>query len=343
LSVGRSTLKELAAELDVSVATVSRALGGYKDISLRTRDRVAAKAQEMGYVPNSAGRMLVSGRSGFVGLVLPIRGPNLVDTFLGEFVTGLGEGLKSHGSDLFLATVLETQSELAVLQHVVESGRADGVILNRIEENDERVHYLQSKRFPFVSHGRILGEDVDLNWLDTDGAAAFHGAFGMLYELGHRRFGVIKTANPMTFSHYRSEGLVRAIKEKGDPQLELEEISANRFVAEDIRRVCVEILTSENRPTAVLCVLDEIALVLMEEAARLGISIPDELSIIGFDNLEKSSYVQPGLTTFDQNIRSCAREITDMLMEVIKRRPANGLNKLVVPKLICRASHGPAQ
>jgi LacI family transcriptional regulator len=93
----RSTLKEVADALGLSVPTVSRALGGHSDIALRTRERVAAKARELGYVPNSAGRMLVSGRSGFVGLVLPIHGRTFVDSYLGEFVTGLAEGLVSKG------------------------------------------------------------------------------------------------------------------------------------------------------------------------------------------------------------------------------------------------------
>ena len=338
----RSTLKELAAELDISVATVSRALGGYEDISAQTRDRVASKAREIGYVPNSAGRMLVSGRSGFIALVLPIRGPNLVDAFLGEFVTGLGEGLKAHGSDLFLATVLETQSELAVLQHVVESGRADGVILNRIEEEDERVAYLQSRKFPFVCHGRTLDNARDLNWLDTDGAGAFAQAFEMLHELGHRRFAMITTSSPMSFSHFRGKGLRTAIDDKGDPDVLLKTVAVDRFDDDDIRIACRNLLARENRPTAVITVLDEIAMISMEEAAELGLSIPEDLSLIGFDNLDKGAYVTPGLTTFDQHIRRSARQITDMLMHVINDRPETGLTKLVEPRLICRASHGPA-
>ena len=117
------TLKELAERLDVSITTVSRALSGDPAIALKTRERVAEAARTYGYVPNTAARTLVSGRSGFVGLVLPIRGPALVDSFLGEFVTGLGDGLVSHGSHLILAAAPEGEPELSVLRHLVESGR----------------------------------------------------------------------------------------------------------------------------------------------------------------------------------------------------------------------------
>src|SRR5690606_5795353 len=110
------TLKELASRLDVSITTVSRALAGHEQIALKTRQRVAEAAREYGYVPNTAARALVSGRSGFVGLVLPIRGPNLVDFFLGEFITGLGEGLVSRGAHLILATAPRSEEHTSELQ-----------------------------------------------------------------------------------------------------------------------------------------------------------------------------------------------------------------------------------
>jgi LacI family transcriptional regulator len=129
MSYRGKTLKELAEHLDVSITTVSRALADHPKIALKTRQRVAAAAREHGYVPNVAARQLASGRSGFAGLVLPVRGPNFVDSYIGEFVTGLGEGLVERGMDLFLATAPAGQSELSVLRHVVDSGRADGVVL----------------------------------------------------------------------------------------------------------------------------------------------------------------------------------------------------------------------
>src|SRR5690606_23759883 len=155
------------------MATVSRALAGHEQIALKTRQRVAEAARELGYVPNRAARQLVSGRSGFVGFLMPIRGPNLVDSYLGEFITGLGEGLVEHGLDLFLATVQQGQDELTVLRHVVESGRADGMVIPRVAEADERLAYLSERGFPNVAHGRLLNSSIKHNWLDSDGEAAF--------------------------------------------------------------------------------------------------------------------------------------------------------------------------
>lgn len=336
------TLKQLAEKLDLSITTVSRALAGHEQIALRTRQRVAEAARTHGYVPNTAARTLVSGRSGFVGFVLPVRGPNLVDSFLGEFITGLGEGLVARGNDLILATAPRPEAELAVLRHVVESGRADGVVINRIAETDERLSYLSERRFPFVAHGRLFDNAEGYNWLDTDGAHAFGEAFEMLYALGHRRFGLVTIAEPMTFRHLRQDGLAAAIARCGDPEVRLEVATAPRFDRGARIEAVSRMLHGPERPTAIIGLFDELALTVMEEAARMGLSIPRDLSVVGFDNMAAAAYAPPGLTTFDASIRQAAREIAGMLVSVIEDRPAVPLTRLIRPKLVARASHGPA-
>ena len=336
------TLKELAAHLDLSIATVSRALAGHERIAQATRDRVAQAAREFGYVPSMAGRMLVSGRSGFVGMTLAVRGPRLVDSFLGEFVTGLGEGLTERGSDLILATVAQGKSELDVLRHLVDSGRADGVVITRIAENDQRVDYLIGRGSRFVTHGRLLDSERAYSWVDTDGARAFAEAFDMLYGLGHRHFGLLTISEPMTFRHLRQDGLAGAIARCGDPSVRLDVVTTPRFD----RGACVQaahrLLDGPERPTAIIGLFDELALTVMEEASRIGFSIPRDLSVIGFDNIAAAAYAPPGLTTFDALIRECAREAAAMLVDVIENPVQPPRTKLVQPVLTARASHGPA-
>jgi DNA-binding LacI/PurR family transcriptional regulator len=152
-------------------------------------------------------------------MVLPIRGPNLVDSFLGEFVTGLGEGLVPHGTDLILAAAAVGQSELSVLRHLVESGRADGVVVTRIAEIDERLAYLRERNFPFIAHGRLLDADFPYNWLDTDGAHAFGEAFDMLYNLSHRHFGLVVDDKEAVRREYAIHFAVDAFNGKVDSLL----------------------------------------------------------------------------------------------------------------------------
>jgi LacI family transcriptional regulator len=336
------TLKELARELDVSIATVSRALAGHEAIALKTRLRVAEAARKYGYVPNVAARQLVSGRSGFVGFILPVRGPNFIDSYVGEFITGLGQALVAHGVDLFIATAQPGQSELSVLSHVVESGRADGIVVPRIGEDDERVAYLMQRDFPFVAHGRLLDESKAFNWLDSDSATAFGEAFDLLYELGHRHFGLVSISDRMTFRHLREQGLRQAMARRGDPAVRLDVVGAPRFDRGASVAAVNSLLHAEERPTAILGLFDELALTVMEEAARAGISIPRDLSVVGFDNITAAAYAPPGLTTFEARTHESAREIGDMLISVIEKRQAGPQTKLIRPTFVARASHGPA-
>lgn len=342
MTVRRSSLKELATALDLSIATVSRALAGHPNVSESARSRVAAKAAELGYVANHSARALVSGRSGFAGFVLAARWPHLVDTFLGEFITGLGEGLVARGSDLMIGTTIEGQSELTALKRLVEGVRVDGMILNRIAETDERVDYLRRAGVPFVTHGRVLEPGDNGHWLDSDGQAAFAEAFEMLYALGHRRFALLSIDEPMTFRRYREAGLHEAIASRGDPEVSLTVVTAPRFDHAGHRRNCRKLMTAAPRPTAVLALYDDLALTMLETAATAGIGVPDQLSVIGFDNVTTSAFVRPGLTTFDQDIRNSALRLAGMLMTAIRDRPETAITELIRPKLIVRASHGPA-
>ena len=337
----KGSLKQLATELNLSVTTVSRALGGYSDVSPATRQRVLDAAARADYVPNAAARNLVTGRTDFIALIFPLRERARIDPFLGEYITGLGEGLAARGRDLLLATVASNQTEMIVLQHVVESGKADGVVLPRVAEHDERVDYLVRRGFPFVTHGRTLAENIEYSWVDTDGQQAFSEAFRLLYELGHRRFGLLSITEAMTFRRHREEGLQQAIAEQNDPDVSLViqrvphfDIDAREFSAN-------QLLNDRHRPTAILALTDELGLCVLERAAQLGISVPDQLSVIGFDNIPEAAYSTPKLTTFDQSTRDTARQIATLLVDSVDGK-AGFTQKLIEPVLIKRGSHAAA-
>jgi LacI family transcriptional regulator len=336
------TLKDLAAKLDVSVATVSRALAGHERIAKSTRERVVEAARRYGYVPNRTARALVSGRSGFVGLALPFRSAGEVDPFLGEFISGLSHGLARHGADLFLAPVPEGTRETAVLQHIVEGRRADGLVLARTAEDDPRVGYLAGAGVPFVTHGRVRRPMPGHSWIDTDGGAAFVEAFERLYALGHRRLGLATITEPMMFRRIREDGLTGAIARRGDPAVTLATAAAPRFDgaarAESIRAL----LARPDRPTAVIGLFDGLAVATIEVAQALGLSVPDDLSVIGFDNTAVSAHTNPPLTTFEASIHATAEQAADMLAEIMAAPPPATLTRLVRAHFVERASHGPA-
>jgi LacI family transcriptional regulator len=146
----------------------------------------------------------------------------------------------------------------------------------------------------------------------------------------------------MTFRHLRQDGLAAAMAKRGDPSVRLDVATAPRFDRGARIQAINRMLSGPERPTAIVALFDELALTVMEEAARAGLSIPRDLSVIGFDNIVAAAYAPPGLTTFDASIRQCAREIAEMLITVIEERPQAALTRLIRPTLTARASHGPA-
>jgi LacI family transcriptional regulator len=335
-------LKELSSALGLSITTVSRALAGYSDVSSATRERVREAAAASGYVPNRAGRALKSGQTGFVGLVVPVRDAQFIDAFLGEFVMGLGEALAEAGRDLALTTATRRQEELDVLAHVVNAGQVDGVVVSRTVRDDPRVRFLLDRNVPFVLHGRTLAETRPHPWLDTDGAAAFGEAARRLIETGHRRFGLSTFSDPVTFAHFRRAGLEAALAAAGLSLAPDAVAAAPRADPQALRHAAGRLLDRDPRPTAILCATDTLAITLMEEAARRGIVIPRDLSVIGFDNLPVSSYASPGLTTFDARIQACGSAVARMLVDAIERGPGAVEPRLVAADFIPRGSHGPA-
>lgn len=335
------TLSQLAQHLGLSPATVSRALAQHGQIAASTRERVAAAARELGYVPNRAAQALASGRSGYVGFLLPMRGRGLADPFLGEFVSALTEGFSAKDVELLLSAVPREGSELRHLERLIGSGRVDGVVLSRIHAADARVALLQARGIPFVTHGRLADSEAGYSWFDTDGEAAFAEAFDLLYGLGHRRFGLLNIDEPLTFRLKRETGLQQAIAACGDGAVSLRRVACPRYDATARAEAVAEILAGPDRPTAILAIADGLALDLMAAAQAQGIAVPHELSVIGFDNMPSADRVTPGLTSFDASIPEAAAQLAEMLLARIRAPHAPHETRLLRPRLVLRGSHGP--
>jgi LacI family transcriptional regulator len=284
--------------------------------------------------------MRVSGRTDFIGMVLPIREGRLIDAFVGAFVAGLSEGLAANGRDLFIGAVPEARSELDVIKHVVDGARADALVLFRTEADDARVRFLLDRNFPFVCHGRVLNETRPYVWFDTDGEAAFAEAARLLLRLGHRRFAMLVAAEPYSYSILRRRGAERVLAEAGAP-LGPERVIAVAMAEPDAgRKAARRLLALAPRPTAVLCVTDALALALLEAAREGSVAVPGDLSVIGFDDAPVSAYAAPPLSTFENRARQSANFVAGMAIELLESGAAE--NRLVKPEFVGRGTHGPA-
>ena len=332
------SLRRIAHALDLSVTTVSRALGGYGDVSDATRQLVVGEAARINYRPNSAARRLRAGSSDAIGVVLPTGPGQLDDPFFLRLLGAIGPKLSAAGLDLIVGAARAGAEEQAFYRQLVENRRVDGIILARTRRKDPRVSYLLTTGLPFVIHGRT-DEARPHAFVDVDGRAAFQKATERLIGLGHRRIAMVNASLDYSFAHHRAAGFRAAMEQAGlptQPSLEAEPTEENGF------RLTQTLLARGTRPTALLCATDRLAVGALRAATQAGLRIGSDVSVIGYDNSPVATYTDPSLTTFDPDVGGCAIRMVEMMLALLGGASISGMTELRQAAMIVRASDGPA-
>ncbi len=334
-------LKQLAFDLGLSVTTVSRALAGYDDVSKETRRRVVEAAEACGYLEAKvAGRPRGALQHGAVGMLLPLHGTEIIDPNVTRLVAGLSNGLMRRGRDLLLSTVQPGQDDLTVLRHMVDSRRVDGIVMHRVTQNDPCVRYLTERNFPFVTLGRVLEPHAPHSWFDMDAEAGFAKATELLIELGHTKIALFGPAEPFSYAALRRHGVERALARAGLKMLPQYNVKAPVPDPVAIANAAERLLLGNDRPTAVLGILDKYALAVLSAAREIGLTVPRDLSVIGFGDIPEASASLPQLSTFAQHSRDNGEMIADMIVNLID--DGNAVRTSLVPvDFMPRGSHGP--
>ena len=276
-----ASIHDVARIAGVSTATVSRALRGLPNVSDRTRDRVQEAADALGYIPSPSASAMSSGRFGSVALVVP----SLTRWFYTEVVEGADATLRENGHDSFLVDLAIGPGERAQLfTHTLLRKRADAVIALGIRFAEAELRELRALPMPVV----IVGAPVSgLRSIGLDDVAASRLALSYLIELGHRRIAHI--GGPDEFGLDRSVADLR--EQTWRNELHLQGLAAPRhwfasggFLLPQSRAAAAEMLRVPDRPTAVFAGSDEMAFGLLLAAAKLGIRVPEDLSVIGIDD-----------------------------------------------------------
>jgi len=299
-------MADVARYVGVSTATVSRALKEPSKVSEATRELVEAAIRHIGYVPNSLARNLRTQRSGTVILVVrDIGNPFYLDIFRGVEAAARARGL----SVLMGNTENEAERERRYFDMVRERA-ADGMILMTgklpAAFEGERAQPLPPV---VVALEYLIGRDVPTVRIDNAGAA--REAVDYLIELGHRRIAHVSGPIPEVMSVDRCAGYRAAMERAG--LREYIQVAAGDYSIGAGRRRGVELLRGRPRPTAVSCANDEIAIGVIEAAREMGISVPRELSVIGFDDIVFARHFSPPLST----VRQPRREIGVRAMELL--------------------------
>lgn len=335
------TVKDIAKKAGVSHSTVSRALHSNPLISDETTERIRQIAVQMGYLPSAAARALKTNRSRVLGVVLS----SLDDPFFSEILHGIEEPVQGSGYSLFIASAdRDPARERKIVQDMVEH-RVDGVIICSTSFSSEQSAQLLQYGAPLVVVNNQAAEDFRYSIYhdDVDGSRQITRH---LVELGHKRIGYIgnsasgrTTLDRLTgFRHeMESTGLVippEYLYEAagGDPG---NGISAAQYI-----------LGLPNRPTALVCYNDMLAIGVLKSLRQAGISVPEDISITGFDNIIFSAYTNPPLTTLDQPKRFIGAEAARLLLELLNSSPTHEFSnqknvRILKGQLLIRESTAP--
>jgi len=333
---GRATIRDIADLAGVSIATVSRVLNDRPDVAPGTRETVMQVVREHGFSTNRGARALSSGRSGFIGVTLPL----VNDAYFGPILSGAAEALYEGDMRIVLCpTMHQHDREVGLLERLMR-GTTDGAILMLPEESGEELELLQSQGFPFVV--------VDPRERPPEGipcVSAMHAAGAMqatkhLLALGHRRIGAI-TGSPGWYAmEERLSGFHGALAAAGilaDPEL----IEYGDWQIEPGMDAAERLLSRDDRPTAIFAFNDNIAIGVLHAARRLGLSVPDDLSVVGFDDTAQATIVMPALTTVRQPLAELGRTGVSLLMRLLEGQRVEALRMELSTTLVVRASTAP--
>lgn len=293
----RKTIEDVASAAGVSVATVSRALRGLPNVAPSTRDRVVEIARNISYRPDPAASRLAAGRTKTVAIAVP----NLVGWYCSQVVGGAEAVLSEAGYDLLVIGVTGDEARERFLRDAVSlDRRADGLILVDLWLSDDQAAELAATDIHVVT----IGFECDaISSVVLDDVAVGRDATNHLLDLGHGDIGLIEglPGSPLRFAVplRRRQGFDDALRARGiEPNPEA--IVAGNFSVEGGEEAMTRLLQLERRPTAVFAMSDEMAMGALKAVRSAGLSVPDDLSIIGVDNHELAHVLD--LTTVRQNV-----------------------------------------
>ena len=330
---GQSTSLDVAALAGVSQPTVSRALRDDPRIAVATRDRVHRAAESLNYVPSQRGRALSTRTTGRIGVVVG----DLGNPFYLQLLELLHAALAS--ASLQMVVFTDGDNELEVGQLL--DGSIDGVVLTTTVSGSPLVDQLRRRELPIVLLNRHT-DDAETDICAADNAGGATLVANEFAGLGHTRIGAIFGPQNTSTGRERQSGFRHALAAR-DLTLRDELVREGEFSFDAGHRALASLMQKPDPPTAIFCSNDVIALGAINAARALGVSIPEQLSLIGFDDISMAGWEVFALTTVGQNMDGLATQAIEQLRLRVET-PARPVSRITVEtELVRRGTHGPPQ
>ena len=328
------TLKDVAKAAGVSYATVSRALSGSPQIGRETRERIVKLCDEMGYTTNYVARSMVKKKTDLIGLVVP----SIDNPFDAELAYYTEKSARAHGYNIMLCNSgPDLQQEKTVVK-LLMGRQVDGILI--VPQGPQTYENIKAyaDQVPIVFLSESL-RDQPQSYVATDNSHGTYIGTRYLYELGHR--DILYFGRRQSTTHQlRAEGYIRACRELGLEQRFFNSDFSSSSIANGYQ-MAKDLFDRPMDYTAIFASTDSNALGIMKAADELGIDIPGQLSLIGFDNIQLTSLPRIELTTIEQPKRDMAVQAVDMLRDKIENARQGYVHQILLPSLVkrntCRA------
>jgi LacI family transcriptional regulator len=329
----RVTIREIAELAGVSVATVSRVMNDREDVSPETRELVQRIVRERGYTTNRTARGLSAGRTGLIGATVPLVHP----AYFSFILSGAAEALYERDMRLVLCpTQHEHEREVSLLERMMH-GTTDGGLLINPQESSTELETLLLNGYHFVVVDPLRPLNDRIPSVSSANSAGADAAVQHLLSLGHRRIGAITGPRGWIATEERLRGYHSALASAGilaEPAL----VQEANFETEQGRRAARHLLDLHDPPTAIFAFNDNIAIGVVQAARERGIRMPEELSVVGFDDVEAAEIVTPMLTTIRQPLAEMGRMAVSLLERLIEGQRIEALHVELRTQLIVRES-----
>ncbi|MEH7416234.1 LacI family DNA-binding transcriptional regulator [Neobacillus drentensis] len=332
------TIKEVAKLANVAPSTVSRVIANNPRISEATKRKVKKVMEELGYHPNLNARSLSSKATHTIGLVMPSsRDIVFQNPFFPTVLQGISDGVHEKKYALQMTTgKSETEIFDAVIQ-MVQGKRVDGMILLNSKVEDKVIQYLREMDFPFVVIGKPAKHIEEITHVDNDNVSAMKEATEFLIHLGHRQIAFIGGSPELMVTVDRLNGYKQAL-ENADIPIKEEYIKHEEFLREGGQEAVNELMAFQLRPTALLVVDDFMTLGVLNKLDELGIKVPEDISVVSFNNILLSEMSKPPLTSVDINIIKLGLEASRSLIEKIENSAEPTKRIIISHQLVERSS-----
>ncbi len=327
---------DVAKLAGVSFMTVSRVINEQQHVKPETRIRVLKAIEELGYQPNAAARALNRRKVNAIGVIIPYSGQFLSIPYFMELLLALELCISEQGYDLLIRTANIPSGSDGNYLSLYRQKKVDGILLVAPSEEDRGVNELVREDIPCVLiNGRIEYERA--NYVDVNNLQGAEQAVKYLSNLGHRTIGFVTGLPDRINSRHRLEGYLNTMTSLYGAA-DMTYVYEGDFTEKSGREALPYFLSLDKPPTAIFCANDQIALGVLNASHEQHIRVPEELSVLGFDDVKFASFFSPPLTTIRQKIDEVGARAGQLILDIIEERVSEPQKILLAPQLIVRSS-----